>query len=146
MNDRPETFRGCDLDNRDEIFIMVTRFYGKVAQDNLLGPVFNDVARVDWSDHIDRIADFWDAILLGHPGYSGNPLEAHQRINALTPFTHEQFRRWLELFQETVDAGWTGERAQEIKRKAVKIAVNHSRILTGTPLDVLLQIKDGDVN
>lgn len=144
MNNRDsavDLFRGCDLDNENEISILVQRFYSDVAQDEILGHIFNDVAHVNWDDHIPKIKEFWSKMLLGIDGYEGNPLEAHARIHAMEPFTHEHFRRWLELFQETVDLGWEGPYAQEIKRKAVKVALGHSRQLTGTPLDVLIEIK-----
>lgn len=140
MSVSSEEFRNCDLDSPNEILEMVTRFYAKVAQDDQLGPVFNDVAKVDWPEHIPKIARFWNLMLLGTQGYVGNPLEAHEKIHSMSTFTHEQFKRWLELFQETVDAGWQGEYAQTIKRKAVKIALTHSRLLTGEPLHVLLDI------
>ncbi|MFN8015414.1 MAG: group III truncated hemoglobin [Acidimicrobiia bacterium] len=134
--------RNCDLDNEVEIGEMVRRFYSAVAQDDLLGHIFNDVAHVDWTTHIPKIKDFWCKILLGIEGYEGNPIEAHAIIHSKEPFTHEHFRRWLEIFQETVDLGWEGPYAQEIKRKAVKVALVHSRLLTGKPLDVLLHVEE----
>lgn len=141
MSDKSvELDRKCDLDSQEEISEMVMRFYSDVAQDELLGHIFNDVARVDWHEHIPKIAEFWNKMLLGIDGYEGKPMEAHFLIHQKEPFTHEHFRRWLELFQETVDGGWAGPFAQEIKRKAVKIALVHSRELTGKPLDVLLDI------
>lgn len=144
MNSDQKTneFRNCDLDSEEELGILVQRFYSDVAQDELLGHIFNDVAHVNWDDHIPKIKDFWAKIMLGVDGYQGNPMEAHEKIHAIEPFTHEHFRRWLELFQETVDMGWEGPYAQEIKRKAVKISLVHSRALTGTPLDVLINIQN----
>ncbi len=141
-NTKSNDFRNCDLDNEEEIGELVQRFYADVAQDEILGHIFNDVAHVDWSAHIPKIKQFWAKFLLGIDGYEGNPLEAHAKINMLEPFTHQHFRRWLELFQETVDMGWSGPYAQEIKRKAVKVALVHSRQLTGEPLDVLLSLQD----
>lgn len=141
-NTRNTKFRNCDLNDETEIGELVTRFYSDVAQDDILGHIFNDVAHVDWDAHIPKIKEFWMKMLLGIDGYEGNPLEEHAKINAIEPFTHEHFRRWLELFQETVDLGWEGPYAQEIKRKAVKIALTHSRLLTGKPLDVLLTIEE----
>ena len=44
-----------DLDSPGEIAEMVRRFYQDVAQDDLLGPVFNDVARVDWNEHLPKL-------------------------------------------------------------------------------------------
>ena len=64
-----------DLDTPEEIAEMVRRFYADVAQDDLLGPMFNDVARVDWSEHLPKLTAFWCRALLGMPGYSGNPFQ-----------------------------------------------------------------------
>ena len=53
---------------------MVRRFYADVAQDDLLGPMFNDVAQVDWSEHLPKLAAFWCRALLGHAGVRGQPV------------------------------------------------------------------------
>ena len=135
-------FRNCDLDSELEITELMKRFYSDVAQDDLLGHVFNDVAHVDWNEHLVKIKDFWCRMLLGIGDYRANPLESHVKIHQLENFTHDEFRRWLELFQAHVDAGWEGPYAQEIKRKAVKVALVHSRLLIGEPLDVLLTIDE----
>ena len=65
-----------DLDTPEEIAEMVRRFYADVAQDDLLGPMFNDVAKVSWSDHLPKLTDFWCRVPLGLPGYAGNPFRA----------------------------------------------------------------------
>lgn len=141
-NVQSRPYRNCDLDSKVEIDELMMRFYNDVSQDELLGHVFNDVAHVNWDDHIPRIAEFWSKMLFGTDGYEGNPLEEHKKIHVIEPFTHEHFRQWLEIFQEAVDEGWTGPYAQEIKRKALKIALVHSRQLTGEPLHVLLDIEE----
>ena len=66
-----------DLDSPDEIAEMVRRFYQDVAQDDLLGPLFNDVARVDWNEHLPKLTRFWCRALLGIEGYAGNPFRSH---------------------------------------------------------------------
>lgn len=143
---REKKHRDRDLDSPAEIDVLMEWFYGDVAQDELLGHIFNDVAHVQWDSHIPHIGQFWKRMMFGEAGYVGNPLEAHQNIHDIEPFTHAHFQRWLELFQENVDLGWTGPYAQEIKRKAVKIALVHSRFLTGTPLDVLLHVGSKNSN
>ena len=45
---------------------MVRRFYAEVTADDLLGPMFNDVAQVDWSEHLPKLTAFWCRALLGH--------------------------------------------------------------------------------
>jgi hemoglobin len=118
-----------NLDDPQQVAEMVRRFYSDVAQDDLLGPMFNDVARVDWSEHLPKLTDFWCRFLFGLPGYTGNPLRAHQLIHAKRPFTSGLFNRWLYLFHETVDLGWTGTNADRVKAFAVRVARAHGRQL-----------------
>jgi hemoglobin len=131
--DTVQHHRGRDLDTPEEVAEMVRRFYADVAQDGLLGPVFEDVAGVDWSEHLPTITAFWSRMLLGRPGYDGNPLAAHRRIHAREPFTAEHFVRWLELFHETLDGGWAGPHVDQAKRLAARVARVHSQQLDGAP-------------
>lgn len=120
-----------DLDSPEEITEMVRRFYADVAQDELLGPLFNDVAQVDWSEHLPKLTAFWCRALLGIPGYSGNPFQAHAHIHSQQPFTVEHFERWLSLFHETLDLGWVGPRADRAAELAHNVARVHSQQLIG---------------
>ena len=91
-----------DLDTPEEIAEMVRRFYQDVAQDDLLGPIFNDVAQVDWIEHLPKLTRFCCRALLGLEGYVGNPFRSHALINERSPVTIEHFERCLQLFHYTV--------------------------------------------
>ena len=114
---------------------MVRRFYQAVAQDDLLGPMFNDVAQVDWSEHLPKLTAFWSRALFSQPGYDGNPYRKHQLIHAQEPFTVAHFDRWLDLFHETLDLGWVGPRVEQAKQLAAKVAAVHSRQIVGIEVD-----------
>jgi hemoglobin len=120
-----------DLDTPEKIAEMVRRFYADVAQDDLLGPMFNEVARVDWSEHLPKLAAFWCRALLGVPGYQGNPFRAHLLVHAQREFTPAHFERWLTLFHETIELGWTGPNAQRARDLADNVARVHSHQLLG---------------
>jgi hemoglobin len=124
---RPRPTR--DLDDPTEVAEMVRRFYSDVAQDDLLGPMFNDVAKVDWSEHLPKLTAFWCRALFGTAGYAGNPFQAHQRIHEQEPFRFEHFERWLDLFFETVELGWIGPNTEKVKALAANVARVHSRQL-----------------
>lgn len=126
-----------DLEGPDDVAEMVRRFYGDVAQDDLLGPVFNDVAAVDWADHLPKLTAFWCRALLGLPGYQGNPFQAHQRIHEQHAFTPALFERWLELFHDTIDLGWTGITADRAKALADNVARVHREHLLGAPVSAV---------
>ncbi len=120
-----------DLDDPAEIAEMVRRFYQDVAQDDLLGPIFNDVARVDWADHLPKLTGFWCRALLGIEGYRGNPFRAHAEINDQHPFTTQHFERWLQLFGDTLELGWTGPNTDRALALATNVAAVHSNQLVG---------------
>src|SRR5690606_25582452 len=82
-----------DLDEPGDVAELVRRFYADVAQDDLLGPLFNDVARVDWSEHLPKLTAFWCRALFGIEGYVGNPFRAHLEVHARSPFTLAHFHR-----------------------------------------------------
>lgn len=127
--------RGRDLDSPEEIAELVRRFYQDVAQDDLLGPMFNDVAQVDWSDHLPKLTAFWCRVLLGIPGFSGNAFSAHIEVDEKSRFSLDHFERWLDLFHEHVDFGWTGPLAEEAKAFARRVGMAHSSRIVGTPYE-----------
>lgn len=124
-----------DLDEPRDVAELVRRFYADVAQDELLGPLFNDVARVDWSDHLPKLTAFWCRVLFGLPGYAGNPFRAHVDVHARRRFTLAHFHRWLDLFEETVGLGWVGPNAERVKELANNVARVHSDQLVGEAVD-----------
>jgi hemoglobin len=118
-----------DLDSRARIHDLVVRFYREIAFDELLAPVFIDVAEVDWAVHIPKLIDFWCRVLLGQPGYDGFVLGAHQQVHEIEAFTPALFDRWYELFVVTVDDGWQGPIAETAKVHAARVAATLSRRL-----------------
>lgn len=131
MRDTPRPAPTRDLDSPEEIAEMVRRFYADVAMDDLLGPMFNDVARVDWSEHLPKLTAFWCRALLGVQGYAGNPFRAHARIHEQRAFTTAHFERWLMLFHETLDLGWIGPNAARASALADNVARVHREQLLG---------------
>lgn len=123
-----------DLDDREQIAEMVRRFYADVAQDDLLGPLFNEVAQVDWPEHLEKLTAFWCRALLSQPGYSGNPYRSHLSVHERSPFTAAHFERWLTLFYETLDLGWSGPRTDRAREFAGRVAYVHSQQIVGRPV------------
>ena len=104
--------------NLDDIKLLVDTFYGKVQTDSLLGIVFHDRIEDRWPQHLEKMYKFWQTTLLGEHTYSGRPFPPH----ATLPVGHQHFVRWIALFTETVDELFTGEKADEAKWRASKIA------------------------
>jgi hemoglobin len=93
--------------------------------------MFNDVAHVDWSEHLPKLTAFWCRALFGTPGYAGNPFRAHQLIHNQRAFTAAHFERWLDLFYETIELGWAGPNADKVKQLAANVARVHCQQLVG---------------
>ncbi len=122
---------GSDLDTRGKIHDVVVHFYREVVFDELLAPVFGEVAEVDWTEHIPKLIDYWCQVLLGEPGYAGYILGPHRSVHEMCPFTAELFDRWYQLWAESIDSHWSGPLADKAKTHANRIASVLSRKLTG---------------
>ena len=102
-----------------ELRMLVERFYARVREDKVLGPVF-DGAVDDWPEHLDKLAEFWSSVMLTTGRYKGNPMAAHLRqASAITP---AMFDRWLELWGETAGELLAPEQAGAVRAKAERIA------------------------
>lgn len=117
LSDRPKK---PDLSHRSELESLLDAFYAKVRVDPLIGPKFNEVAKVDWEEHLPKIYNFWDTLLFGAENYRGRPFPPHVPLD-LEP---EHFQRWLQLFFETVDERHQGFKADEAKTRAFNIGRN----------------------
>ena len=115
-----------DIQNREDVYLLVSEFYRKVRKDPVLGPFFNRVIK-DWEAHIERLTTFWESSLfitkkLEHR-YHGNPLQVHidvdrENDNAITQV---HFGLWMNLWFETLDELFEGEYADNAKNRARKM-------------------------
>ncbi len=116
-----------DLDTRSEIHDLVVDFYREIVFDPVLGPVFGEVAEVDWAEHIPRLIDYWARVLLRDPSYDGYILRPHQHVHERQSFELEWFDRWYGLFAASVDQGWRGPFAEAAKDHAARMASTLAR-------------------
>jgi hemoglobin len=127
----PAPGRAGDLDSRTAVHDLVVGFYREIVFDDLLGPLFEEVAETDWVVHIPRLIDYWCRILLAEHGYRGALLEAHREVHGREPFRDEHFDRWYQLWVATIDARWHGPKAEQAKTHAASTAGLISRRLRG---------------
>ncbi len=127
---------GTDIENINDIKQIVDTFYAKVQEDDLLKDIFNGVIADRWPEHLEKMYRFWQTVLLEKYTYNGRPFPPHAGL----PVERKHFDRWLKLFYETVDELFMGDKANEAKWRASKMAeVFHSKIQylkngTGKPL------------
>ena len=91
----------ADTINEENIEQLINQFYQKVRKDSQLKPVFEKAigkTDEDWAPHLQKMYDFWSAVMLGTRRYHGNPMEKHREI---LPFDSGLFEIWLQKFEET---------------------------------------------
>ena len=114
-----------DIQNRGDVFALVSAFYSKVRKNPEIGPFFNETIE-DWPSHLDKLTDFWETNLFMVSKFRGNPVKAHKDVDQKFNHSIEQkhFGEWLSIWFQTVDELFEGERANIAKNRARNMAHN----------------------
>lgn len=102
----------------DDIKLLVDTFYGRIRDNALLAPIFNERIQNEWPKHLEKMYRFWQTVLLEEHTYLGSPFFPHAKL----PVDHRHFAAWMNLFTKTVDELFTGLKAEEAKWRAAKMA------------------------
>lgn len=113
-----------DMDSRQRVDGFVDAFYARMLADEVLAPIFVDVAQIDLAVHLPHIKAYWAKLLLGERDYTRHTMNIHRALHAKRSLRPSDFERWLNLFTATVDAGYIGPKAEQAKRVAKAIAGN----------------------
>lgn len=106
--------------NESSIARLVDRFYSRVRQDDVLGPVFGRVIGNEWEPHLEKMRAFWSSLMLASGRYKGNPMMAHLML--LPRIGAEHFERWLNIWKQTTAELFPPEAAAVFVGKAETIA------------------------
>ncbi len=107
-----------DITHLDDVKLLVDCFYGKVRQDEKLKDIFDNVIKDRWPEHLEKMYRFWQTVLLDEHTYYGSPFLPHAKM----PVDALHFERWLNLFNETVDDLFEGEKATRAKWQGARMA------------------------
>ncbi|MER6097437.1 group III truncated hemoglobin [Streptomyces sp. NPDC001728] len=121
-----------DISDRDDLDVLLRRFYGAAFADPLIGPYFTEVAGTDLEAHLPHIVDFWERALLRTAEYRRDAFAPHAALHAARPLTAAHFGRWVQLWRATVDGLHSGPRAERAKAQGERIALALLRRLAGT--------------
>jgi hemoglobin len=111
LTDRPIT--------EDDIARLVPRFYARVREDEVLGPIFNGAVE-DWPHHLEVLKAFWSSVMLTSGRYKGQPMVVHLRH--AEHMKRENFERWLGLWAEVTGDVLGPGAAAAFQEKAGRIA------------------------
>lgn len=114
-----------DIQNREDVFLLVSTFYTKVRANQKIGHFFNDTIN-DWPAHLEKLTDFWETNLFMVSKFRGNPMRTHKEVDRDFDHSIEQahFGEWLNMWYETLDELFEGDRANIAKNRARNMAHN----------------------
>ena len=107
-----------DIQSGADIRTLVDHFYAQVQQDEVLGPVFNQLIGDRWDVHLPVIYAFWKSVLLNTAGYRGHVVQKHLAVNSTIPLTEAHRERWLALWNSTLAQHFEGPVADDARSKA----------------------------
>lgn len=113
-----------EIENRADVYTLVSAFYDRIKKDEFIGPIFLAVIpETKWEAHLQKLTDFWETNLFFVRKFKGNPMRAHKAVDAQFDYTISQkhFGKWMELWIATIDGLFSGAKAQEAKDRARKI-------------------------
>lgn len=105
----------------EQIETLVHRFYERVQNEPMLGPVF--ASRIEdghWPTHLHKMVRFWSTILRGTNRYTGNPMIVHSGVPGIGA---EHFTRWLALFREVAEECLPQVVADSVLQRAERMGV-----------------------
>ena len=107
-----------EIESMEDIQLLVNSFYAKIREDDQLGDIFNERIQDRWTEHLEKMYRFWQTVLLEEHTYYGSPFVPHAQL----PVGKEHFNRWIELFYETVDELFVGDKAVKAKWQGERMA------------------------
>lgn len=82
-----------DLADRDDVVELLGDFYNRAFADDLLRPVFVDIAQMDLSRHLPAITDFWCKAVLKEGAYRNNVFAPHRDLHQIAHLQPVHFER-----------------------------------------------------
>ena len=111
-----------DIRNREDIRLLMERFYDKLLADESISYLFTDVAKINPELHFPVLVDFWDSMLFQADSYHKNAMKPHLDLHQQSPLEAHHFKTWLSYFIDTVNELFEGDKAELAKQRATSIA------------------------
>jgi hemoglobin len=103
-----------EIKNEADVHELVQTFYQKVLEDDVLAPFFKNL---NFEEHLPKMEFFWRFVLLDEPGYTTSVTDKHMHMR----LKEEHFKRWILLFNQTLDELFIGEKVELAKQRAAVI-------------------------
>lgn len=112
-----------EIENREDIYLLVSKFYDKLLADDSINHFFSDMVKNNQlEDHLLVLVDFWDNMLFYTGNYRRNAMRPHLLLHQTKPFSSTHFKTWLHHFHTTIDENFIGNIAHAAKTRSLSIA------------------------
>jgi len=113
-----------DIEDREDILLIMRKFYDKLLADDSINFFFTKVTSVDkhLEAHFEILATFWEQSLFLKGGYYNNMFSIHKDVHDKHAFTKEHFETWLTHFNSIIDENFSGKYAEQMKTQALSMA------------------------
>lgn len=113
-----------DIENREDILLIMRKFYDKLLADDSINFFFTKVTSVDQhlETHFEILATFWEQSLFLKGGYYNNMFSIHKDVHDKHAFSKEHFNTWLLHLNSTIDENFEGKYAEQMKTQALSMA------------------------
>ena len=113
------------IEDQMDIYLLIDSFYEKVLQHEELAYFFKHAVG-NWPVHKQAFVRYWSKQILFTDSYPDSPLQAHIQIDQMydNNFRKEHFEEWSRLWCDTVDALFTGDKADLAKESGSNMAKN----------------------
>ena len=113
-----------DIETREDILLIMRKFYDKLLADASINFFFTKVTTVDQhlEEHFEILATFWEQSLFLKGGYFNNMFSIHKGVHEKHAFKKEHFETWLNHFNATIDEHFAGKYAEQMKTQALSMA------------------------
>ena len=113
-----------DIETREDILLIMRKFYDKLLSDDSINFFFTKVTSVDQhlEAHFDILATFWEQSLFMKGGYSNNMFQIHKDLHEKYAFKKQHFDICLHHLNTTIDTHFKGKHAEQMKTNALSMA------------------------
>lgn len=116
-----------DIASVYDIELLIDNFYQRVSANPVIGYIFSDDEKVNLKKSLPVMVQFWENALFYTGGYKENPLMIIKQVNKYFPLTPAHFIEWNNLFLNSLDELFAGEKANLAKERAINISAAMQR-------------------
>lgn len=113
-----------DIQNRDDILLIMRKFYEKLLADNSINFFFTKTTNVNihLEEHFETLCTFWEQALFLKGGYKNNMFQKHLEVHEKSPFKKDHYQTWLHHLHTTIDEYFKGVNAEQMKTMSQSMA------------------------